>query len=107
MSSFRNAVKRVAHKERSQPAARKKFGLLEKHKDYVERAQDYHKKQDYLKILRKKASDRNPDEFYFKMNKSQVNAKGVHKEKRDGSLDMDEKRNVIPRWVHHFSARDV
>jgi U3 small nucleolar RNA-associated protein 11 len=87
MSSLRNAVKRVTHKERSQPAARKKFGLLEKHKDYVERAQDYHKKQDYMKILKKKAADRNPDEFYFKMNNSAVNKKGIHKEKRDGSLD--------------------
>lgn len=87
MSSLRNAVKRVTHKERAQPAARKRFGLLEKHKDYVERAQDYHKKQDYLKVLEKKAAERNPDEFYFKMNKSQVNKKGVHKEKRDGSLD--------------------
>jgi len=87
MSSLRNAVKRVTHKERAQPAARKKFGLLEKHKDYVERAQDFHKKQDYLKVLKKKAADRNPDEFYFKMNKSEVSVKGVHKEKRDGSLD--------------------
>ncbi len=87
MSSLRNSVKRITHKERAQPASRKKFGLLEKHKDYVERAKDYHKKQDYLKTLKKKAEDRNPDEFYFKMNKSQVNAKGVHKEMRDGSLD--------------------
>jgi len=87
MSSLRNAVKRVTHKERSQPDARKKLGFLEKHKDYVERAKDYHKKQDYLNVLKKKAADRNPDEFYFKMHKSQVNAKGVHKEKKDGSLD--------------------
>ena len=36
MSSLRNAVKRVEHKERAQPASRKKLGLLEKHKDYGE-----------------------------------------------------------------------
>ena len=30
--------------------ARKKFGLLEKHKDYVERAQAFHKKEDTLRV---------------------------------------------------------
>ena len=68
--SLRNVVKRKTHKERSQPKARKNFGLLEKKKDYKLRAQDYHKKEDRLKKLRLQASLRNPDEFYFKMVKA-------------------------------------
>lgn len=31
--------------------SRKKFGLLEKHKDYVERAKAYHKKEDTLEVM--------------------------------------------------------
>lgn len=78
MSSLRNAVKRRAHKERSQPSARQKYGLLEKHKDYVLRAHDFHRKEDAIKKLKEKAVNRNPDEFYFKM----INSKtigGVHR----------------------------
>ncbi|KAG5556080.1 hypothetical protein RHGRI_006639 [Rhododendron griersonianum] len=78
MSSLRNAVYRPAHQERAQPRSRRKFGLLEKHKDYVVRAKAYHKKQDALQKLKEKAAFRNPDEFYFKMiNTKTVN--GVHK----------------------------
>ena len=98
MSSLRNAVKRVAHKERAQPAARKKLGLLEKHKDYVERSRDFHKKQDYIKTLKRKAEERNPDEFYFKMNNSKV-VNGVHKEIKDKSLDTS--------TVQHLKTQDL
>lgn len=59
------------HLERSQPAARQKYGLLEKHKDYVLRARNYHAKQEKLKILREKARLKNDDEFYHAM----INAK--------------------------------
>jgi U3 small nucleolar RNA-associated protein 11 len=65
MSSLRNAVKRITHKERSQLSSR--HGFLEKHKDYIQRSQDYRNKQSYLKSLKRKASSRNPDEYYFKM----------------------------------------
>ncbi|GKV40725.1 hypothetical protein SLEP1_g48334 [Rubroshorea leprosula] len=78
MSSLRNAINRRAHKERAQPHARRKFGLLEKHKDYVVRAKAYHKKEETLLKLREKAAFRNPDEFYFKMIKTRT-VDGVHK----------------------------
>ena len=84
---MKNSAPRRAHRERSQPSARKKFGLLEKHKDYVERATDYKKKQKFLKTLKKKASEKNPDEFYFKMHSSKVD-NGLHT-KLVKSLDND------------------
>jgi U3 small nucleolar RNA-associated protein 11 len=54
-------------RERGQLVHRKKLGILEKHKDYVLRARDYHSKESRLKKLQKKASERNKDEFYFGM----------------------------------------
>ncbi|ESW31032.1 hypothetical protein PHAVU_002G203400 [Phaseolus vulgaris] len=78
MSSLRNAIPSRAHKERSQPSARKKFGLLEKHKDYVQRAKAFHRKEDTLRKLKEKAANRNEDEFYFKMSRTKT-VDGVHR----------------------------
>ena len=52
MSSLKNIVKTRTYRERSQPAARAKLGLLEKRKDYKLRADDFHKKEDALRTLR-------------------------------------------------------
>lgn len=79
MSSLRNAVKRVTHKERSQPQHRSHLGILEKKKDYKERAIQFHKKEDKINNARKKAAFRNPDEFYFGMNNAQINDEGKHR----------------------------
>jgi U3 small nucleolar RNA-associated protein 11 len=88
-SSLRNSLHRRNHKERSQLANRAKYGILEKHKDYVLRARDYHSKQDRLNRLRQKAADRNKDEFYFAMNKEKT-AEGVHaKDRGNVAIPMD------------------
>jgi len=88
MSSFRNAVKRKTHKERSQPEARKRFGLLEKHKDYVVRARDYNKKKKRIQALQEKAAFRNPDEFYMKM-QGMATKRGIHANLGEDSIDAD------------------
>lgn len=69
------ASKGRAHKERHQLTTRKKLGLLEKHKDYVLRAKAFHRKEDEIQALRKKAAFKNPDEFYHKM----INTKMVRR----------------------------
>ncbi|KAH0536501.1 hypothetical protein FGG08_006626 [Glutinoglossum americanum] len=76
MSSMRNALQRRNHRERAQPLERQKWGILEKHKDYSLRARDYNAKQARLKILREKAAERNPDEFYFGMMRNKTNRGG-------------------------------
>jgi U3 small nucleolar RNA-associated protein 11 len=82
MPSSQLDVQKRQHRERGQPLKRqKRYGLLEKHKDYVQRARDYHSKQDRLKLLRTKAELRNKDEFYFGMVRSRTN-KGVHIQSR-------------------------
>ncbi|KAF8716789.1 hypothetical protein HU200_012173 [Digitaria exilis] len=89
MSSLRNAISRRAHKERAQPEARKRFGLLEKHKDYVVRAKAFHRKEEIIGKLKEKAAFRNPDEFYFKM----INSKtvgGVHRPKPEANKYTEE-----------------
>lgn len=70
-------VQKRQHRERGQTQKRQRLGLLEKHKDYVKRARDYHSKQDRLKRLREKAAARNKDEFYFGMLRSRTEG-GVH-----------------------------
>jgi U3 small nucleolar RNA-associated protein 11 len=76
-ASLRNAIKRTTHKERSQPQERQKLGLLEKRKDYQLRAKDFHRKEDQIKVLKRKASERNPDEYYFAMERAKTK-EGVH-----------------------------
>ncbi|KAH9950901.1 small-subunit processome [Amylocystis lapponica] len=86
MSSLRNSLHRRNHKERSQLAHRSRLGILEKHKDYVLRARDYHAKRDKITRLRQKAAERNKDEFYFGMTREKTRyAGGVHVQDRGNS----------------------
>ncbi|VDM13040.1 unnamed protein product [Wuchereria bancrofti] len=82
MSSLKRSSKvgQRIHRERPQPESRAQFGLLEKKKDYVQRARDYNFKKAKLQRLRQKALNRNPDEFHFHMIRSHIGDDGVHHE---------------------------
>lgn len=86
---MRNAVQRRNHRERAQPLNRQKWGLLEKHKDYSLRAKDHKDKQKRLKILKEKATDRNPDEFSFKMMSSRTRNGQRIADRGNEALSMD------------------
>lgn len=95
MAKLVHNIQKKQHRERSQVSERSRFGFLEKHKDYVKRARDYHKKQGTLKVLRSKAKERNPDEYYHGMNARKLDSKGLliksrHAEGEDPSLTMDQ-----------------
>lgn len=73
MGALQHSIQKKQHRERSQPEERKRWGLLEKKKDYKLRAADYHSKQAQLKLLKQKAQERNPDEYYHQMTKTRIN----------------------------------
>lgn len=75
---MRNAVTRRPHRERAQPESRSKWGLLEKHKDYSLRAQDYNTKKKKLTQLTSKVRDRHPDEFAYGMLSKSSAKQGQH-----------------------------
>ncbi|QGN14355.1 U3 small nucleolar RNA-associated protein 11 [Kluyveromyces marxianus] len=89
MGALQHSIQKKQHRERSQVQERSRFGFLEKHKDYVKRAQDYHKKEKTLKVLKSKAKERNPDEFYYGMNSKRVDEDGLLVTSRHGASEDD------------------
>lgn len=78
---------------------RQHLGILEKKKDYKQRAVDYHRKEDRIKAMKEKASMRNPDEFYFAMHNSRM-VDGKHRSN-------DDYRNLAPELVKVMKGQDL
>jgi len=106
MSSLRNAVKRITHKERSQPRARAHLGFLEKKQDYKKRADNYHKKEDQIKAMQRKASMKNPDEFYFGMHNSQLKD-GYSHQKTQEATQRELADRIGPEAVRIMKDQDL
>ncbi|KAL7295182.1 hypothetical protein TKK_0011488 [Trichogramma kaykai] len=106
MSTYKKASKIRHHPERHQPESRKHLGLLEKKKDYVARARDYNEKQQAIKTLRKRALNKNPDEFYFHMINSTTSQRGTHKEltKEDQFTD-DQKKLMQTQDLNYIAYK--
>lgn len=77
MAKLVHNVQKKQHKERAQTLDRAKYGLLEKKKDYRLRAADFHKKQAALLVLKQKASQYNPDEYYHAMTRRKTDKDGI------------------------------
>ncbi|KAH7645857.1 putative U3 small nucleolar RNA-associated protein 11 [Dermatophagoides farinae] len=89
MSSFMKAQKsrQRLHRERVNVLDK---GFLERKKDYQTRAAEYNRRKDIFTKLRKKALDKNPDEFFFRMKSSNL-IDGIHYDHRkDEELSKEE-----------------
>jgi len=102
------------HKERQQPKARRHLGTLEKHKDYVERAKIHHAKDAKVKELRKKAAEKNPEEFHFGMVRGRMDLQsGAHVANADKKTTTDDQKKVnasdirFLEWRRQQMQRDL
>lgn len=104
--ALKHCVKRRTHKERHQPANRKRLGNLEKKKDYVLRARDYHKKQDHLANLQEKVRLKNPDEFYFRMVNTKIDKEdGRLKDVNTDHLTPEDKQLMLDKDAKYISMQ--
>ncbi|XP_042884309.1 probable U3 small nucleolar RNA-associated protein 11 [Penaeus japonicus] len=101
MSSLRNAVKtQRVKRERHQRQDRQHLGALEKKKDYKKRSKDQNQKKEALKLLRKRALNKNPDEFNYHMVNSELKDGIHHEHVKDEELVVGHVRQDLTYIAH-------
>ncbi len=105
MAKLIHNIQKKQHKERAQPQARAKFGLLEKKKDYVLRARDYHRKEALKKVLTLKSKERNKDEYYHAMTRAKTDERGIRITDRQG--DEFEGSSLTSAQIQLLKTQDV
>eukprot|EP00659_Diplonema_papillatum_P021668 gene21668-33350_t len=103
-AALRKAFKGRDYGERGQTKLRKKFGVLEKHKDYVVRAKSYKNKKKKLTALRLAASTRNPDEFNTAMHNTETDDHGRHVKNASNARYLQHKAAVDAGAVKQLQA---
>lgn len=99
MGNLDKHIKRKVHKERSQPAARKHLGPLEKHKDHVVRSRRRKAKVQRLLELKRAAAQRNPDEFHINMTKTVLDVESGKMRRR--RLSKEDNRKKMEKTLRH------
>ena len=95
-----------AHKEREQLSWRRHIGTLEKHRDYVQRSKIFHTRESRLRNLRKKAAERNPEEFSFEMIRGRLNpVTGCHITNAYQQRSAKEQRKLNARDIRYLEWR--
>lgn len=101
MSTWKKAdkVNQKTHRERQQLRNRSHLGFLEKKQDYKRRANYENEKKRLFKTLKKKALNKNPDEFYYHMVNSKT-IKGIHR-------DVRKEEKHTPEQIALMQTRDL
>jgi U3 small nucleolar RNA-associated protein 11 len=106
MSSFKKAIPKRKYKERGQPENRKHLGMLEKKRDYKIRAEDSHRKEAEINRLKDLAYNKNPDEFYFSMEKTRLVGGKHKKEVEEIAPELQKKQKVIEGNLLSMKAKN-
>ena len=106
--ALQKAFQAKEHRERGQTALRKRFGMLEKKKDYKTRAKSYKNKREKLADMRLEAAMRNPDEFNTAMINTETDEHGRHMRVEAPKKGPQQRREnaANARYLKHKSAVD-